>query len=313
MPAAPTTNRDAISRARQLIAHADPEADSRGNNHQTGTVAGTTTTPVRRPNGQLYHPRQLGTLCDIDLLRDARTRSIYPLLAGPPGGGKTALVEAAYGEELITVNCDADTEVADLIGTYVPTTTPGQYRWVDGPALRAAKEGTVLFLDDITVAPAGVLAKLYPLLDGRKTITVTQHQNEQVTAADGFFVVGAHNPGLLGTHLSEALASRFLLHITIRTDLTLARHLGVNRALLRVAERLQTSREAGALTWAPEMRELLAFQQLEEAYGTELAAANLIGQAPEPDRDLVTDEVQAAFPGATPLQLHQRAADETRR
>jgi len=308
MPAAPAPNRAAISHARQLIAQADPEADTRGSDHQDGTVVGTTTTPVRRPNGQRYHPRQLGALSDIDLLRDARTRNIYPLLSGPPGGGKTALVEAAYGDEVITVNCDADTEVADLIGAYVPTTTPGDYRWVDGPVLRAAKDGKVLFLDDVTVAPAGVLAKMYPLMDGRGTITVTQHRNEQVVAADGFFVVGAHNPGLLGTHLSEALASRFLLHITIRTDLTLARQLGVNRALLRVAERLQTSRDAGALTWAPEMRELLAFQQLEEAYGTELAAANLIGQAPEPDRDLVTDEVQAAFPGATPLELHHSAA-----
>src|SRR5215472_14740257 len=73
--------------------------------------------PVRRPNGQTYHPRYLADLPDVAALRRLRDAGIPALLYGPPGTGKTSLVEAAF-PDLITVAGDGDTTVADFIGEF---------------------------------------------------------------------------------------------------------------------------------------------------------------------------------------------------
>ena len=84
--------------------------------------------PVTRPNGQLYHPRQLSGLPDVTALRRLRQAGVAALLYGPPGTGKTSVVEAAF-PDLVTVQGDGDTTVADLVGEY--TQTPdGRYVFV---------------------------------------------------------------------------------------------------------------------------------------------------------------------------------------
>jgi nitric oxide reductase NorQ protein len=84
--------------------------------------------PVTRPNGQLYHPRQLSGLPDVTALRRLRAAGVAALLYGPPGTGKTSVVEAAF-PDLVTVQGDGDTTVADLVGEY--TQTPdGRYVFV---------------------------------------------------------------------------------------------------------------------------------------------------------------------------------------
>jgi hypothetical protein len=90
----------------------------------TAVVSG----PVTRPNGQLYHPRQLSGLPDVTALRKLREAGVASLLYGPPGTGKTSVVQAAF-PDLVTVSGDGDTTVADLVGEY--TQTPdGRYLFV---------------------------------------------------------------------------------------------------------------------------------------------------------------------------------------
>jgi hypothetical protein len=43
------------------------------------------------------------------------------------------------------------------------------------------------------------------------------------------------------------------------------------------------------------MRELLAFRDISEAFGTEFAIANLIAAAPEMDRPVVSDVLSRAY------------------
>ncbi|MEU0514936.1 hypothetical protein [Amycolatopsis sp. NPDC006125] len=52
------------------------------------------TRPVRRPNGQMYHPRKLSGLSDVTALRRLRAAGVSALMYGPPGTGKTSVVEA---------------------------------------------------------------------------------------------------------------------------------------------------------------------------------------------------------------------------
>jgi hypothetical protein len=130
--------------------------------------------PVARPNGQVYQPRALADMPDVEALRKLRAEGVPALLYGPPGTGKTSLVEAAF-PDLITVAGDGDTTAADLVGEY--TQNPdGTFSFVYGPLIRAMQEGRVLFIDDATLISPAVLAVAYPAMDGRREITVKAHK-----------------------------------------------------------------------------------------------------------------------------------------
>ncbi|WP_406693291.1 AAA family ATPase [Saccharopolyspora sp. ID03-671] len=260
------------------------------------------TGPVRRPNGQPYHPRKLAGLADVTALRKLRDAGIPALMYGPPGTGKTSVIEAAF-PDLITIPGDGDTTVADIAGEY--TQTPDRsYVFVHGPLVTAMREGRCLFIDDATLIPPTVLAVVYPAMDGRKEFTVKANGGEIVRAAPGFYVVAGHNPGVHGAVLTDALASRFSAQIQVSTDFDLAKQLGIDSRAIRVASNLATRRGTGDVTWAPQLRELIAFQKIAAVLGTDAAARNLIGIAPEDDRDTVAKLVRDLFKvSAEPLAL----------
>jgi nitric oxide reductase NorQ protein len=263
------------------------------------------TGPVTRPNGMMYHPRLLSGLPDVTALRKLRAAGVPALLYGPPGTGKTSVVEAAF-TDLVTVPGDGDTTVADLVGEY--TQTPdGRYVFVHGPLVVAMRQGRVLFIDDATLIPPTVLAVVYPAMDGRRQITVKANGGEPVTATDGFYVIAGHNPGVHGAVLTDALSSRFSAQIRVSTDYDLARQLRIDARAVRVARNLATRQTRGEIGWAPQLRELIAFEKIAAVLGPLAAAGNLIGIAPEDDRDTVASVVTAAF-GATvtPLALGAR-------
>lgn len=261
--------------------------------------------PVTRPNGQLYHPRTLAGLPDVEVLARMRTAGVPVLLYGPPGTGKTSLIEAAY-PDLFTVQGDGDTTVADFVGEY--TQTPdGRFEFVHGPLVRAMRAGAVLFIDDATLIPPSVLAVVYPAMDGRREIIVKANGGEVVTAEPGFFVVAGHNPGVHGAILPDALASRFAFQVEVSSDYELAETLGVDSRAVRVARALATRVAKGEIGWAPQLRELLAFAKIAAAVDVPTAAANLIGTAPEDDRTIVAAQVGTTFGRAfAPLALGTR-------
>lgn len=85
-----------------------------------------------RPNGDLYYGRKWGEHSDVMALRKAREMTMksfageggspmFALIYGAPGCGKTAMVEAAFGSDVVTLMGTGDTEVADMVGGYVQT------------------------------------------------------------------------------------------------------------------------------------------------------------------------------------------------
>ena len=62
-----------------------------------------------RPNGDAYYSRKWGNHSDVEALRQSRANLFYTMLYGAPGCGKTALVEAAFGEDLYTILGSGDT------------------------------------------------------------------------------------------------------------------------------------------------------------------------------------------------------------
>ncbi|CRK57631.1 putative regulatory protein [Alloactinosynnema sp. L-07] len=263
------------------------------------------TGPVTRPNGMAYHPRQLSGMADVTALRKLREAGVAALMYGPPGTGKTSVIEAAF-PDLVTVQGDGDTTVADLVGEY--TQTPdGRYVFVHGPLVRAMREGRTLFIDDATLIPPTVLAVVYPAMDGRRQITVKANGGETIDAAPGFYTVAGHNPGVHGAVLSDALSSRFSAQVHVSTDYDLAAQLNVDRRAVKIARNLATRHANGEVGWAPQLRELLAFQKIADVLGATAAAGNLIGAAPEDDRDTVAAVVRDVFGGTVaPLSLGPR-------
>ncbi|MBQ0977880.1 AAA family ATPase [Micromonospora sp. M61] len=258
---------------------------------------------VLRPNGVWYLPRQLGDSTDVEVLRQLRRDTIPVLLYGPPGTGKTSLIEAAY-PDAITVAGHGDTTVEDLVGNYVPL-PDGGFAFAYGPLVSAMRAGRALFIDDATLIPPRVLAALYPAMDGRAIITIAAHHNEVVAATDGFFVCAGHNPGVHGAILTEALASRFSVHIEVTTDFQLARSLGVPNGAIDAAIALNARLRKHDIDWAPQLRELLAFKRVAESLGLATAVANLAAVAPEADRQAIVEALQRAYRGTTitPLTL----------
>ncbi len=259
---------------------------------------------VARPNGQDYHVRKLAGRADVDVLQTMRAAEVPVLLYGPPGTGKTSLIEAAYGD-LLTVQGDGDTTVADFVGEY--TQTPdGRFVFAHGPLVRAMKEGRVLFIDDATLISPTVLAAVYPAMDGRKELVV-KATGEVIKAEPGFFVVAGHNPGVHGAILSDALSSRFAFQVRVVSDLDLAAQLGVERRAVKVARELAARQAKGEVGWAPQLRELLAFRKIAAATDPATAMANLLGAAPEEDREVVAAVVRTVCGTAhTPLALGPR-------
>jgi nitric oxide reductase NorQ protein len=251
-----------------------------------------------RPNGDKYFTRTWGDHTDVMVLRKARELSSYVLLYGAPGCGKTALIEAAFAGEsggLYTILGSGDTEVADLVGGYVQTPSGG-FLWEDGPLLKAAETGGVLLIDEVGLIDPKVLSIVYGLMDGRREYTVTANpERGTVRAADGFYVVAATNPNAPGVRLSEALLSRFSMQAEMTTDWSLARRLGASTPVVTAAQNLAKKQQSGETSWAPQMRELLAFRDLEVAFGTPFAISNLLAAAPEIDRAIVADVLTRVF------------------
>lgn len=273
------------------------------------TVRGMASEPARLPDGSIYLPRPLAGGTDMDRLRMLRGEHLSVLLAGPPGAGKTSLVLAAFGEDTVVVAGDSDTTTDDIVGSYTVAENGG-YEWLYGPAVTALREGRPLFLDDITLVPPAVLAVLYPLMDGRRRLHVKAHRGETIAAADGFVVIGGHNPYAPGAVLAPALASRFAVHIGVDTDYTMAEWRGVDYDAVHLARHLAGQRDNAEIGWAPSLRELLAYQRIADLLGADAAVANLLAAAPDADRDVVVKAASLIYGRRiSPLRLDSIQGD----
>jgi nitric oxide reductase NorQ protein len=259
-----------------------------------------------RPNGEKYFARMWGAHVDVLTLRKTREATaktfsgaggspMFAMIYGAPGCGKTALIEAAFGEEVVTLMGTGDTEVADMVGGYVQTPSGG-FEWVDGGLVDAAVNGKVYFIDEIGLIDPKVLSLVYGLMDGRRELVVTANpERGTIKAHPNFYVVAATNPNAPGVRLSEALLSRFTVQAEMGTDWNLARKMGVPTPLVTAAQNLAKKQVAREVSWSPQMRELIAFRDISELLGTPFAISNLLASSPEIDRPIVSDVLTRVY------------------
>lgn len=271
-----------------------------------------TETVYVRPNGEPYLPRDLGGNADVEVLRLFRNqdRPIHCLLTGPAGSGKTAMVEAAHGHELVTMNCDGQFTVARMVGQLTPT-MDGGWTVAPGPLTVAMENGWPLLLDEINKLPGDCITLLHAATDGRGRIRFDDRAaNPDVIAKPGFCVIGTLNPDDMGGKgLPEAVVSRLSVQIEVSTDWDAARAMGVPSEFVAASENLQSRNQqnpTAAPVWVPQMRELLAVKRLLDAgLSSQFAAQAELSQCPRPeDVPYVADALSRALGfTVTPLRL----------
>lgn len=127
--------------------------------------------------------------------------------------GKTTVCQLGatlQQKQLLSINCHLHTEAADFLGGLRPvrsTADPDSSRffeWVDGPLVRAMKEGHVLLVDEISLADDSVLERLNSVLEVERSlllsekgggIDTTRDSIEQIVAKEEFRLVATMNPG----------------------------------------------------------------------------------------------------------------------
>ena len=101
------------------------------------------------------------------------------LLNGPPGIGKTKIIEElahALGYKCTRINFSANTTYEDLIGSFIPQIIDGKrsFEFVEGALLKALRnsDSTWILLDEINLAHPVVLEKLLPIFSGHTNFRV---------------------------------------------------------------------------------------------------------------------------------------------
>lgn len=136
------------------------------------------------------------------------------LLKGPTGAGKTRLADdlaTKIGQDMVNINCSVDIDMEALLGFKTIEYKDGKQEiiFVDGPVVRAMKNGYILYIDEINMAKPEVLPILNAALDYRRTLT-NPLTGEEIIADEDFLVIAAINIGYAGTMpMNEALLNRF--------------------------------------------------------------------------------------------------------
>ena len=139
------------------------------------------------------------------------------LLEGPAATGKTSLVEfigrnlkvGLAGILYKTINSES-TSIQDYFGTFIPC-GDGNFAELQGPLTAAVSEGAFFLSDEFNLAEPSVLNALFPLLEGRKSIT-NPVSGKRIDVKEGFLFFATQNSALYADRkqLSPSLRSRFL-------------------------------------------------------------------------------------------------------
>lgn len=138
---------------------------------------------------------------DIDMAVNSGQRV---LLWGPPGTGKS--YAGTRHKNVFRLYLTMDTPAAEVRGHYLPSESGG-FKWHDGPATSAWREGGRLVIDEIDAASGDTLTLLLGYLDDRESARITLPTNESIVPHRDFSCVATTNQ--MPTILPEALLDRF--------------------------------------------------------------------------------------------------------
>ncbi|XP_020701231.1 midasin isoform X3 [Dendrobium catenatum] len=113
------------------------------------------------------------------------------LLYGPAGSGKTALINdlaLKSGSRVLFIHMDEQMDSKSLIGSYVSSDQPGEFKWQPGSLTQALLGGFWVVFEDIDKAPNEIQSIILPLLEGSSSF-VTGH-GEVISVSERFRLFG---------------------------------------------------------------------------------------------------------------------------
>ena len=244
------------------------------------------------------------TLIALSVMR--RGQPVF--VTGPAGTGKTEFakqIAARWGRPFVRISCDDQTEAQTLMGMTVPSKSGGVV-WQDGQLTAAIRRpGTVILIDEPSVARPGALMVLQAVMDGDKTLHIAE-TGESVPVAPDVIILLADNTNGTGDMSGQYEGTRRLNRATLdRPDVflmfdylaptdeaqVLTAKTGLDRKaaamLTKFAALTRTKANDGKLSHGVGMRRLLALAALLND-GADPATAfqlSVIEGAPYDDRE----------------------------
>lgn len=244
------------------------------------------------------------------------------MLWGPAGTGKTSFakqIAAQFGRPYARISCTETTEAETLVGMTVPDSANGGVKWQDGQLTAAIrKPGTVVHIDEMTVARPGALFVLQSIMDDERALFIAE-TGEYVPMAPGVLVIVTDNTNGTGDTTGAYESTRIMnratldrLAVTVKLDFmpvteeagALAQRTGCNRKLALILSKFaaltRKDADVGKVSHGVTLRRLIALADL-LTVGVDPDAAfqmSVIETAPhddrEPLRQLWTAEVKKA-------------------
>ncbi|KAG0489307.1 hypothetical protein HPP92_008118 [Vanilla planifolia] len=134
------------------------------------------------------------------------------LLFGPAGCGKTALINhlaLKSGNRVLFIHMDEQMDSKSLIGSYVNSEHPGEFRWQPGSLMQALVGGLWVVFEDIDKAPNEIQSIILPLLEGSSSF-VTVH-GEMADVSESFRLFGTVSTSRTELNHSEGRFSYSIL------------------------------------------------------------------------------------------------------
>lgn len=118
-----------------------------------------------------YHNlRQIASALALNSRLGSGSRPI--IVEGAAGCGKTSIIRyvtslLGYGHDLVELHLDDASDGKALLGSYVCTDVPGEFKWQPGSITIAALSGRWVLIEDVDRASFDVLASLRSLMEAR--------------------------------------------------------------------------------------------------------------------------------------------------
>lgn len=244
------------------------------------------------------------------------------MLVGPPGVGKTAMIANACARmrwPMTRFNGNRDVTAGDFVGTYEARN--GATEWVDGPLVRAMKQGHVLVLDEYDHMPSECSSVMHSVLEHGGSLTIVANGGEVVRPHANFRVVATANTGGFGDDSGlhpaaqvqdAAMRSRFdaVYHVDYMDGdheaqvLVNVTGIGADHAerIVEFAHDTRTATRSGDLSHAVSLRETIAWARMATrhadngkpalAYGLAVA---VLGKVPATDATAMAEMAQRHF------------------
>jgi len=228
-----------------------------------------------------YIHRKVYGIEDFKAFDKARANHINVLIYGPTGPGKTTAVEAWAAERglrMATVSGNASMESRQLFGGFIPDGNGG-YGWIDGPVTDVVRNGGVLLLDEMNFISPKIYTTLYPLTDGRRSITLLDHMGETIVAHEDLTIFATMNPDYIGTTpLNFAMRNRFDIQLSWDYDDAVEAKLVESKSLLALTKQLRNEAAKGQYETPISTNMLMEISQFinDPDLGYEFAVENFI-------------------------------------